>query len=467
MGRGPEYSEYLRERSRELGVEHEERPAEREVVTGFSMLTSIGNTEETWQGFLEGKSGIKKFPVKNAFVSNAAPVEFEPTKYFDRREMRGKSPLHAMGIVLSREAEDMANIRTNGKLNHDINAKLVGCWVGSGFGSSQYVIDVYNQVHKKDEQGNENPEFNSRHISPFKGLELFPEELNAHIAADLGIQGWGGSSVEACATGLSNIVEALDKIRAGHIKMAIAGGVENPLADYPEVSIGIFAGMRHVLSTRNDAPQKASRPFDEHRDGFVLGAGGGILVIEDLDHALVRGAPIFAEVLGFRKSMDGGDPTNIDIENVAATILRTLYDERTKTFHNVDVIFAHATSTAGDGRTTNEARGDVREAEALRMVFGDELGNIPITANKGNIGHLAAGSGPVSFIEAIYALNNGIIPPICNLENPDEKVKDLFLVRGMPLKREINKALALSYGFGGYNAAVLLGKFDISKPSPA
>ncbi|OGK37484.1 hypothetical protein A3F03_02775 [Candidatus Roizmanbacteria bacterium RIFCSPHIGHO2_12_FULL_41_11] len=448
-------------RAQELGVELEERPSQRIVITGFAALTPLGNTEETWQGLLEGKSGVKKFPVDNAFVDIAAPVDFNPEDHFTKREMRGKSVLHAMGMVLAREAARHAGlIGEDGKLKPDINRRRTASWVGSGYGFSDRMIDVYNKIHEKDNEGKENPQFSSRHISPFIGLELFPEQLNANIAQDLGLQGWGGSSVEACATGLGNIVEAIEKVKTGRLKVAIAGGVENTLVGHPEVGIGIFAGMKGVLSKRNDEPHKASRPFDTDRDGFVFGAGGGIVVVEDLEHALRRGAKIYAEILGFRKSMDGGEPTNIDIENVAQTMLKALYDESLKTFRDVDVIFAHATSTAGSPTSGNEIRGDIREAEALRMVFGKKLREIPITANKGNIGHLAAGSGPVSLIEAILTLNSGLIPPILNLENPDSKVSDLNLVRGKSLNKDVKTALVPSYGFGGNNAVVLLGKFE-------
>lgn len=193
-------------RAQELGVELEERPSQRIVITGFAALTPLGNTEETWQGLLEGKSGIRRFPVDNAFVSIAAPVDFNPEDYFTKREMRGKSTLHAMGMVIAREAAHLSGlIGEDGKLKPYINRRNVSSWVGSGYGSSQ-IIDVYNKIHKRDEQGNENPKFNSRHVSAFKGLECFPEQLNANIAQSLGLQGWGGSSAEACATGLSNIV---------------------------------------------------------------------------------------------------------------------------------------------------------------------------------------------------------------------------------------------------------------------
>ncbi|PJC28726.1 hypothetical protein CO053_03075, partial [Candidatus Shapirobacteria bacterium CG_4_9_14_0_2_um_filter_40_11] len=230
----------------------------------------------------------------------------------------------------------------------------------------------------------------------------------------------------------------------------VAGGLEDILSAYPEASIGMFAAMRSVLSTRNDEPEKASRPFDKDRDGFVLGAGGGAVVIEALDHALERGAPILAEILGFNKSMDGSDPTNLNKKIVAGTILKALYNQRTKEFYEVDSIFAHATSTN---------QGDQAEAELLKMIFGDSLKNIPIAAIKSNMGHLAGGAGAVNVIAAINALNSGKIPPILNLENPSQEFEGLFFVRGKPLEKDIKTALVLAYGFGGHNAVMLLGRY--------
>jgi len=447
MSGNPEFLE----RSKELGVELENRPAERLVITGMAALTPLGNTEQTLEGLNSGKSGVKEFDVKNFAVSIAAPVEFNPEAHFSKKEMKGRSPLNAMAVAIAREAMKNAGLLgEDGKLQKDIDRRQAASWMASAFGSVHHIIDVYNQIHKKDEAGNENPRLNSGRISPRKGLEIFPEELNGQVAIDLGVSGWGGSSVEACATGLSNIIEAARIIKGGQAKVAVAGGLEDILSAYPEASIGMFAAMRSVLSTRNDEPEKASRPFDKDRDGFVLGAGGGAVVIEALDHALERGAPILAEILGFNKSMDGSDPTNLNKKIVAGTILKALYNQRTKEFYEVDSIFAHATSTN---------QGDQAEAELLKMIFGDSLKNIPIAAIKSNMGHLAGGAGAVNVIAAINALNSGKIPPILNLENPSQEFEGLFFVRGKPLEKDIKTALVLAYGFGGHNAVMLLGRY--------
>ena len=447
MSGNPEFFE----RSQGLGVELENRPAERLVITGMAALTPLGNTEQTLEGLNSGKSGVKEFDVKNFAVSIAAPVEFNPEAHFSKKEMKGRSPLNAMAVAIAREAMKNAGLLgEDGKLQKDIDRRQAASWMASAFGSVHHIIDVYNQIHKKDEAGNENPRLNSGRISPRKGLEIFPEELNGQVAIDLGVSGWGGSSVEACATGLSNIIEAARIIKGGQAKVAVAGGLEDILSAYPEASIGMFAAMRSVLSTRNDEPKKASRPFDKDRDGFVLGAGGGAVVIEALDHALERGAPILAEILGFNKSMDGSDPTNLNKKIVAGTILKALYNQRTKEFYEVDSIFAHATSTN---------QGDQAEAELLKMIFGDSLKNIPIAAIKSNMGHLAGGAGAVNVIAAINALNSGKIPPILNLENPSQEFEGLFFVRGKPLEKDIKTALVLAYGFGGHNAVMLLGRY--------
>ena len=447
MSGNPEFFE----RSQGLGVELENRPAERLVITGMAALTPLGNTEQTLEGLNSGESGVKELDVKNFAVSIAAPVEFNPEAHFSKKEMKGRSPLNAMAVAIAREAMKNAGLLgEDGKLQKDIDRRQAASWMASAFGSVHHIIDVYNQIHKKDEAGNENPRLNSGRISPRKGLEIFPEELNGQVAIDLGVSGWGGSSVEACATGLSNIIEAARIIKGGQAKVAVAGGLEDILSAYPEASIGMFAAMRSVLSTRNDEPEKASRPFDKDRDGFVLGAGGGAVVIEALDHALERGAPILAEILGFNKSMDGSDPTNLNKKIVAGTILKALYNQRTKEFYEVDSIFAHATSTN---------QGDQAEAELLKMIFGDSLKNIPIAAIKSNMGHLAGGAGAVNVIAAINALNSGKIPPILNLENPSQEFEGLFFVRGKPLEKDIKTALVLAYGFGGHNAVMLLGRY--------
>lgn len=446
MTRGAEFFET----ARQLGVELEKKPAQRIVIIGMSALTPLGNTEQTLEGLNAGKSGIKAFNVSNFKTNIAGPVNFDPEEYFSKKELRGISMPNAMAIVLAREAMRNAGLLgEDGKLRKDINKRQVASWMASAIGSGTLLVDVYNRIHKKDEKEEEDPVRNSRFIPATTSLQVFPQEFNGGVTRDVGIAGWGGSSVEACATGLSNIAEAAEAIKSGRAKIAVAGGLEDVLSIHPEIAIGMFAAMRSVLSTRNSEPEKASRPFDKDRDGFVLGTGGAAVVLADYEFALKIGAPILGEVLGFVKSMDGYDTTDLDRENVAGTILKALYNEKEKEFYAVDAIFAHATSTI---------YGDVAEAAVLRMVFGDNLKNIPIAAIKSNLGHLAGGAGAVNFVAALHALRTGKIPHILNLDNPGPEFADLNLVRGQPLARDIRTALVLAYGFSGYNAVMLLGK---------
>lgn len=449
----------LLQRAQDLGVDLDRQPADRVVITAVVMRTPLGDAKETWQGLLEGKSGVVAFPEgNNSFVKIAAPVKFNPEDHFDRKELRGVSSLNAMGRVMAQDLVREANlVGEDGKLHSSVKRKDVASWVGSGISSTQHLIDIHLQIHGEDGQGD--PERNSRGIAATKGLEIFPEQINAGVDGVVSGQGWGATSSEACATGLSNPVDAACKVKEGYIKAALAGGLEDPFEAYPEVGLGVFAGMRSVLSTRSDEPQRASRPFDVDRDGFVEGAGGALVAIEEYKFAKAHNAPILADVLGFRKSMDGGNPTNMDIDNVARTILAAMWDEKGKEFFEIDAIFAHATSTTlPRGVKTDVLVGDLAEAEALRRVFGDSLKDIPIAAIKSNMGHLLGGAGAVNLGVAVFALNEGVIPHILNLENPDPKVADLYLVRGEPLRRPIKTALVVAYGFGGYNAAMVIGK---------
>jgi 3-oxoacyl-[acyl-carrier-protein] synthase II len=455
MTRGAEFFET----AKQMGIELERKPADRIVVIGTAALTPLGNTEQTLEGLNTGKSGIKAYDVSNWATNIAGAIDFDPEKYgFTKKEMREKAPLTAMAIVLAREALKKAGLLgEDGKLRKDIKGEDVASWMGSGFGSSNNVIDVYTRIHSADDPKDTSEERgakmieNSRKIPPRSGLQTFPEEMNAGVAEAIGaVGGEGGSEVAACATGLVNIYDAIDTIKSGRAKIAVAGGVEDVLSSHKEIGIGLFAALRAV-SKRNGEPQKASRPFDKDRDGFVLSAGGGAIVLAEHKYALKIGAPILVEVLGFQRSIDGSDPVNLNSNVVAKTILRTLYNEKTKTFYDVDAIFAHATSTVD---------GDVAEGKALKMVFGDDLKNIPVTAIKSNLGHMAGGAGAVNAVVGINSVNTGEIPQIINLDNPDPEVADFNFVREKSLKKDIKTALVLAYGFGGHNAVILFGKYE-------
>ena len=328
-------------------------------------------------------------------------------KHFDKRKLRGKVKLHALGMYVGRKAADHAGLRgEDGTLSY-YRSDEAAVWAGTGFGTAHRLIDVHDKVHQmkkkrvkiQDDDGSVREEDvffpadvreNSRHVLPLTGLTYFPEELSSAVEGDLKIQGEGGTVFAACASGSVAIVEACKSIQSGRIKAAIVLPLEDALEERPVESLVTFGAMRHAMSTKDEDPQGASRPFDVDRDGFVLGSAAVGLVIESLESALARGATIRAEIVGFRTSSDGGHPTNIDIKNVARTGIKALYDKKTKTFHKPDVIIAHGTGTLGGGeiggREDNEPKGDAREAESYRAIWSKEdLDDIVITDNKGNI----------------------------------------------------------------------------------
>ena len=431
----------LLQRAQELGVNLHPQRAKRIVITGYAEITPHGDADQTWEAQLEGRSVARLFPEgQDSKVKVAGPIDnFKLEDYFDRREMRGMSVIKGQVIHTSRQAAGMAGIlREDGKLDSSQNKHDWTTWIGTGNGATQHQVDVWQDVHADPH----------RRTSVFKVLELLMEEVNAGVSMDLGIGGWGGSSSEACATGLGNPVGAARLIREGLIKGAITGGFDNALEAYPEIGIALFAAPR-VLTTNED-PATASRPFDKNRDGFLISAGGGVVIMEEEEHAKARGATILAEVFGYAKSMDGEDPTNMNTSNVARTMLTAMWDEESDEFHKIDAIFAHSTSTK---------EGDLAEAEAIRKAFGEDAPNIPITATKSVLGHELGGAGGSNLVTAVRAVIEQKIPHIAGLEEPDPDVADLMLIRDKPLEIALRKVIVVAYGFGGHNAAMVIGRY--------
>lgn len=450
----------LSERIKELGITDSDNPCETVVITGYAQLSPLGNTVETEEGERKGKSGAKKFDVKNFRTNIAAPIKFTPEEHFTEKELRGMSRVGALGVYLALEAGKKAEVLDeNGKLKSNFNPLKAGCTVSSGIGAHSKMVDVYVKIHWKTDPKTgkmepADPKIGSSLLSPFIGIQLFPEEPGGDIEARLGLQGWSINSAEACATGLSSIVDAYHLIKTGKNDVVFAGGLEDITTERSDLTIAVFSAMRGPLSSRNDEPEKASRPFDRDRDGFVLGSGGGVVVLERLDSALKRKAKIYAVVLNAEKGSDGYNPTNINTDRVAKLVLKTIkLPGQKRLAYPIDAIFAHATATKP---------GDLAEAATLRKVFGDEiLIKIPITAIKSMHGHAAGGAGALNIVSAIRAIEKGFMPPIINLENVDEPFKDLNLVRGKALEKDFETVLVLAYGFHGKDAVVLLGKYSI------
>ncbi len=493
-------AEYLEARAETLGAHLHKEPSSGVSITGYAALTPLGDTQETFEGMLNGQSGVVEFDANNFAVNVAAPVKhFDPLEHFDRRALRGVSYVTAMADVLTQRAALDAGLiqSTNEMLGDELpsgqkqDRHKIGSSIGSGIGPTPNILRIYQQLYK-DVEGLEsklrqtiNPEErselegeikakirkNSERVGPLWGLEMFPEEVNSDPSMKLGYSGPGISDTAACATGLSNAVESVRKIKEGESEKDFGGGVEAILTDPNNIHIGdigiaSFAALRLVLSTEYfnilkktiTSPEESSRPYDRNRDGFVLGEGGAVVLFERSDLAAARGANVHAEVVGYSKSLDGKGQTDLDVDNVARTILEACENRWTYEIEVPDVIFAHATATKS---------GDRAEAKALYKAFGKLLQDIPITANKSNIGHLAGGAGSVNLAMAIEALRQQQIPHILNLVNPrlnlenpeeedDEEINHVVFVRNEPLKGNFQKALILGYGFGGNNAAMLI-----------
>lgn len=431
--------------------EFERRPAERVVVTGLDLLSPLGGATETWEGLLTGRSGAIFKNVGNFRTNISAPVAFNPEDYdfFDKKDRRDLPRLTMMSIVVAKNALTQAGLLSdNGKVIEELSRNRIGVTLSSGIGLAINIMTVDRSLRESSSgESSHNP---SRRIRPSAGMQTFPEQLNAQVAIHLGLSGWPINSAEACSTSLASVVEAARLVKEGYADVVVAGGGEEILDEHGDVGTAIFSSVR-ALSKRNENPKTASRPFDVDRDGFVMASGSGVVIVEREDLALKRGAKILAEITGFEKSIDGLYDTEMDRDNVAKTITRALYNPTTGDFNDTDAIFAHATSTP---------IGDENEIEALRLVFGEELSHIPITAIKSVLGHMMGGAGVATLISAIYAMSEGVIPPILNLEKVDEPFQDLALVRGEPLRVPVNSVLALAFGFGGHNSVVRLQKYQ-------
>lgn len=443
------------ESARARGVSLDRTPETRVVVTGMEAITPLGYLEETIQAFREGQSGVIYKDVGNYHTGLQAPLPewYDPMENLTRPETKLLGFLGAMEADIARRAGQKARVLgEDGRLLEDVAHKnRVGSWIGSGVGETPFLIDVHKWLHR-DRGGVVDPVANSTKISPTLAARVFPEEANGDTARLLGLSGESGSTVEACATGAGNIYQGVSSILLGVNDIVFAGGFEEALKDHARETIGIFAGLG-TLSKRNDSPKIASRPFDVDRDGFVAASGGAVLVLEGLNHALKRGAPILAEVLGTAKSIDGANKFELLPIRVADTIAQALYEPTTGGLRKPDAFFAHATSTPV---------GDPLEAEAFRLVFGGETKDIPVTAIKSFIGHTLGGAGAINAAVAIQSLMDGEMPNILTLQNPDseitKKIKMEFVTDKF-MKHPMRSVLATAYGFGGNNASLYLGKY--------
>ncbi|TCP28194.1 3-oxoacyl-[acyl-carrier-protein] synthase II [Tenacibaculum skagerrakense] len=412
----------------------------RVVITGLGALTPIGNNiEEYWNGLVNGVSGaapITYFDAAKFKTRFACELKnFDVKDYIDRKESRRMDRFTQYALIASDEAIKDA------ELNLDSVDKLrVGVIWGAGIGGLETFQDEVLNYAK----GDGSPRFN-----PFFIPKMIADIAPGHISIKHGFMGPNYTTVSACASSANALIDALNYIRLGHCDVIVSGGSE---AAVTIAGMGGFNAM-HALSTRNDNPEVASRPFDAERDGFVLGEGAGALILEEYEHAKARGAKIYAEVIGGGLSSDAHHMTapHPDGLGVIAVMKNCLENAGIKP-EEVDHINTHGTSTP---------LGDVAELKAISEVFGDHAKNININSTKSMTGHLLGAAGAIEAVASILAMKHGIVPPTINHSTKDENINpDLNLTLNKPQKRDIKVAMSNTFGFGGHNACIAFRKLD-------
>lgn len=415
--------------------------SKRVVVTGLGAITPIGNTvKDFWSGLISGKNGvgpITHFDSTNYKTRFAAEIkDFDPLNYFDRKDVRKYDPFAQYALIAAQEAVENSHITPI-----NTNFDEVGVVLTAGIGG---VTHFFREV-KEHVEGDGTPRFSPYYIP--KMILNIPAGV---ISIKYGFRGPNFATVSACASSSHAIVSAFDLIRYGKAVAVLAGGAE---AGICEAGIGGFNAM-HALSLRNDDPQTASRPFDKNRDGFVMGEGSGCLMLEELDHALKRGADIYAELVGVGMSGDAYHITAPHPEGYGASLSmeRAIKDagiEKTEIEH----INTHGTSTP---------QGDIAEIIAVQKVFGEHSYNISLNSTKSMTGHLLGGTGAVEAIATIMALREGIIPPTINHFEDDPLIDPrLDFTFNTARKRDIRYALSNAFGFGGQNTSLLFKKYVV------
>jgi 3-oxoacyl-[acyl-carrier-protein] synthase II len=409
----------------------------RVVVTGMGMVSPLGTgVEKSWQGLIQGKSGvarITKFDATGFDTRIAAEVkDFVPENFIDKKEMKRMDIFIQYAMAASIMAMEDSGLKIA-----PANADRVGVVVGAGLGGLT-TIEAFHKILLERGPGR---------VSPFFIPSLIVNEAPGQISMRFGAKGPNTSVVTACATGNHNIGDAWRVIERGDADAVIAGGVE---ATVTPLAVSGFNAMK-ALSTRNEEPEKASRPFDKARDGFVMGEGAGILILEELTAALDRGAKIYAEIVGYGLT---GDAYHItapapDGEGAARCMQMALKSSGIAP-GEVDYINAHGTSTYYN---------DIYETLAIKSVFGEHAKKLPVSSTKSMTGHLLGGAGGVESIFTILTLCHGIIPPTINYETPDPEC-DLDYVPNEARKADVRVAMSNSFGFGGTNAVLTFKKFE-------
>ena len=408
----------------------------RVVVTGLGATTPLGgDVPTTWANLLAGKSGARTLNeewTEASTVKFAARVMVEPSEVMERVEMRRLDRSEQFALIAAREAWKDAG-------SPEVDKERLGVVVASGIGGVITLLDQYDILREKG----------PRSVSPHTVPMLMPNGPSANVGLELGAKAGVHTPVSACASGAEAIGYAMEMIRTGRADIVVAGGVEAAIHPLP---IAGFASMK-ALSTRNEEPARASRPYDQDRDGFVLGEGGGVIVIESLEHAQQRGARIYAELCGQGLTSDGShiaapDPSGSGVTRAVKFALEDSGVDLAEVVH----LNAHATSTPV---------GDVAEANALAAALGDHINHVAVSATKSMTGHLLGGAGAIETIFCVLALHERVAPPTINIENLDPAVV-IDVVRDTPRALPQGQIAAIndSFGFGGHNVVLVLRSFE-------
>ncbi|MFJ4185282.1 beta-ketoacyl-ACP synthase II [Kitasatospora sp. NPDC089509] len=414
----------------------EHPPRRRVVITGAGALTATGATVDAyWSALVEGRSGvgpITAFDASDLPTRIAAEVTgFEPTRFMTGIEARRMDRFAQFAVVAAAEA-----VAQSGLTAEAGGGERIGVLVGSGYGANIAGIEALERLRVRGPRG----------VPTSYAIGGSPDNPSAEIAMRYGFEGPSGAIITACATGTTCVGEAVDLIRAGRVDAVVAGGTDDPIT---RLDVAAMSNVR-ALSRRNDEPARASRPFDRGRDGFVLGAGAGVLVVEDAEHAIRRGAPVLGEILGYGATTDAYHSSAPHPEGRGAQrALRLALADAALTPGDIDYVNAHGTSTALNDST---------EIAALRAVLGDHAPRIPISSQKSMIGHLIGAAGAVELISTLRTLATGIVPPTLNCEDPEDP--ELDFVPHEARRHEVRTALTNSFGFGGHNAVLAVRRWE-------
>lgn len=413
----------------------------RVVVTGLGALTPIGNNiSEYWNSLLAGVSGagpITRFDASKLKTHFACEVKgFQPADHFDRKEARKYDLYSQFAIVAAREAIKDANLALDTE-DKDRIGVILGIGIGGIQSLEKEIMDYAT--------GDGTPRY-----SPFFIIKMIANMASGHIAMEYGFRGPNYICSSACASSTTAIASAIDQIRLGRVNVMVTGGAEAPLTIS---GMGGFNSM-HALSTRNDDPQTASRPFCKSRDGFVMGEGAGCLVLEELEHALSRGATIYAEIAGVGASADAHHITASHPEGLGAILaMKHALEDANMSIEDIDYINVHGTSTPV---------GDVSEAKAIVKLFGEHAYRLNISSTKSMTGHLMGAAGAVEGIASILSVYHDVVPPTINYTGEEDENIDyrLNFTFNQAQKRTVNAALSNTFGFGGQNASLIVKKFN-------